>query len=138
MLRLKGLWGVERLLECMDGWQRQRQECQSERTEDCDSVSQCDSVTGSGLFFGDYRSSRHSSAMLAPSSTSALSGIDGAANVQCQTSSGYFVTTTQDCLCRKYRGGALDSLISRQYPENLIDQTYQTMTASHNRSIFPK
>ena len=24
------------------------------------------------------------------------------------------------------------------YPEKLIDQTYQTMTASHSRSIFPK
>ena len=33
-----------------------------------------------------------------------------------------FFTTTQDGLCRKYRGGALDSLISRQY----IQKTWST------------
>ena len=107
---------------CWNAWTAGNDNARNARANAPRIVTVFHSVTGSGLFFGDYRSSRHSSAMLAPSSTSALSGIDGAANVQCQTSSGYFVTTTQDGLCRKYRGGALDSLISRQY----IQKTWST------------
>ena len=142
MLRLKGLWGVERLLECMDGWQRQRQECQSERTEDCDSVSHCESVTGSGLFFGDYRSFRHSSGDATPClpPRRPLHCLALTAPPMCNVKHhlDIFHNNARWSLPKIPRRCPWQFNFSTIYPENLIDQTYQTMTASHSRSIFPK